>query len=127
MPLPPRVSDLTGFDLLLSVARLGSLGPAAADHGISQPAVPARIRHLEGQLGLAHQPNARNLRKRNRRAFPLYACSRGARDCGGRRVQVWAAGNGRRGGSSRIVDAFADLQPDPRLRFNVSRGFRPPS
>ena len=53
MPLPPRVSDLTGFDLLLSVARLGSLGRAAAEHGISQPAASARIRHLEGQLGLA--------------------------------------------------------------------------
>ena len=38
MPLPPRVSDLTGFDLLLSVARLGSLGRAAAEHGVSQPA-----------------------------------------------------------------------------------------
>ena len=53
MPLPPRVSDLTGYDLLLSVARLGSLGRAAAEHGISQPAASARIRHLEGQLGLA--------------------------------------------------------------------------
>ena len=53
MPLPPRVSDLTGFDLLLSVARLGSLGRAAAEHGISQPAASARIRHLEGRLGLA--------------------------------------------------------------------------
>ena len=53
MPLPPRVSDLTGFDLLLSVARLGSLGRAAAEHGISQPAASARMRQLEGRLGLA--------------------------------------------------------------------------
>jgi DNA-binding transcriptional LysR family regulator len=53
MTLPPRVSDLTGFDLLLSVARLGSLGRAAAEHGISQPAASARMRQLEGQLGLA--------------------------------------------------------------------------
>src|SRR5579862_7838228 len=53
MPLPSRVSDLVGFDLLLSVARLGSLGRAAADHGISQPAASARVRLLEGQLGLA--------------------------------------------------------------------------
>src|ERR1700741_4378299 len=53
MPLPPRVSDLTGFDLLLSVARVGSLGRAAAEHGISQPAASARMRQLEGQLGLA--------------------------------------------------------------------------
>ena len=53
MPLPSRVSDLTGFDLLLSVARTGSIGRAAAEHGISQPAASARVRLLEGQLGLA--------------------------------------------------------------------------
>jgi DNA-binding transcriptional LysR family regulator len=53
MTLPSRVSDLTGFDLLLSVARLGSLGRAASEHGISQPAASARMRQLEGQLGLA--------------------------------------------------------------------------
>ena len=47
------MSDLTGFDLLLTVARLGSLGRAAAEHGISQPAASARMRQLEGQLRLA--------------------------------------------------------------------------
>jgi len=53
MPLPSRVSDLTGFDLLLSVTRTGSIGRAAAEHGISQPAASARMRLLEDQLGLA--------------------------------------------------------------------------
>ena len=53
MPLPARVSDLTGFDLLLSVARTGSIGRAAAEHGVSQPAASARMRLLEAQLGLA--------------------------------------------------------------------------
>src|SRR6201995_2562284 len=53
MPLSPRVSDLTGLDLLLSVARTGSIGRAAAEHGISQPAASARMRQLEGHLGLA--------------------------------------------------------------------------
>jgi len=52
MALPSRVSDLMPFDLLLSVARLGSLGLAAAEHGISQPAASTRIRRLERQLGL---------------------------------------------------------------------------
>ena len=47
MPLPSRVSDLTGFDLLLSVARLGSLGRAAAEHGTSQPAASTRMRLLD--------------------------------------------------------------------------------
>lgn len=52
MPLPPQVTDLTGFDLLLSVARLGSVGRAAAAHRISQPAASARLRELERRLGV---------------------------------------------------------------------------
>src|ERR1700758_4112451 len=53
MSLSDRVSDLMPFDLLLSVARLGSLGLAAAEHGISQPAASTRIRRVERQLGLS--------------------------------------------------------------------------
>src|SRR6201996_5071265 len=52
MTLPSRVSDLTPFDLLLTVARTGSLGRAAAEHGISQPAASTRIRQLEARLRL---------------------------------------------------------------------------
>ncbi|MET7803903.1 LysR family transcriptional regulator [Micromonospora chersina] len=52
MPLPPQVTDLSSLDLLLSVARLGSIGQAAAEHRISQPAASARLRHLERRLGL---------------------------------------------------------------------------
>jgi DNA-binding transcriptional LysR family regulator len=52
MALPGRVSDLMPFDLLLSVARLGSLGLAAGEHGISQPAASTRVRRLERQLGV---------------------------------------------------------------------------
>jgi DNA-binding transcriptional LysR family regulator len=52
MPLPNRVSDLMAYDLLLSVARLGSVGAAARAHGISQPAASARMTRLERQLGM---------------------------------------------------------------------------
>ncbi|GAA2595273.1 LysR family transcriptional regulator [Winogradskya consettensis] len=52
MPLPPVFADLTAFELLLSVARLGSVGRAAAAHTISQPAASARLRELERRLGL---------------------------------------------------------------------------
>jgi DNA-binding transcriptional LysR family regulator len=52
MTLPERVADLMPFDLLLSVARLGSLGLAAQAHGISQPAASTRIRRLERRLGV---------------------------------------------------------------------------
>lgn len=53
MPLSARVPELGALDLFLSVARLGSLGRAAREHGISQPAAGSRIRHLEQLLGLS--------------------------------------------------------------------------
>lgn len=53
MPLSPRVPELGALDVLLSVARLGSLGRAAREHGITQPAVSSRIRRMEGLLGVA--------------------------------------------------------------------------
>ncbi len=50
--LSPRVADLVPYDLLVSVATLGSMGRAAVAHGVSQAAVSARIRSLESALGL---------------------------------------------------------------------------
>jgi DNA-binding transcriptional LysR family regulator len=50
--LPPATPGLTALDLLDSVAELGSLGQAAARHGMSQPAVSMRMRQLEKLLGL---------------------------------------------------------------------------
>jgi len=51
--LSSRVPEIGALDLLLSVARLGSLGRAAQAHGISQPAAGSRIRHLAGLLGVS--------------------------------------------------------------------------
>lgn len=48
-----RVPDLDALQLLLRVAGTGSLGRAAAEHGISQPAVSARIRSIERLVGFA--------------------------------------------------------------------------
>lgn len=53
VPLSFRVPDITALDLLLSVARLGSLGQAAREHGITQPAAASRIRNLERLVGVA--------------------------------------------------------------------------
>ena len=53
MPLPSRVADLAGFDLLLSVAELGSIGRAAKAHGMSQPSASERLRTLEARVGVA--------------------------------------------------------------------------
>ncbi|PWJ54311.1 DNA-binding transcriptional regulator, LysR family [Quadrisphaera granulorum] len=47
-----RVPDLDSLQLLLRVAATGSLGRAAAEHGISQPAVSARIRTVEHLVGV---------------------------------------------------------------------------
>ncbi|MFG3549720.1 LysR family transcriptional regulator [Streptomyces sp. NPDC047725] len=41
------------MELLLAVARLGSLGGAARELGISQPAASSRIRSMERRLGVA--------------------------------------------------------------------------
>lgn len=43
---------MASLDLLLSVARSGSLGAAAREHRISQQAASERIRRLEGLLGV---------------------------------------------------------------------------
>ncbi|MFI7385676.1 LysR family transcriptional regulator [Streptomyces sp. NPDC049813] len=51
--LAHRVPELGALELLLAVARLGSLGGAARELGITQPAASSRIRSMERQLGLA--------------------------------------------------------------------------
>jgi molybdate transport repressor ModE-like protein len=48
-----RVPDLGALELLLAVARVGSLGGAARELGITQPAASSRIRSMERQLGVA--------------------------------------------------------------------------
>ncbi|MFI1017152.1 LysR family transcriptional regulator [Streptomyces sp. NPDC020965] len=52
-PLAHRVPDLGALELLIAVARHGSLGRAARDLGISQPAASGRISSMERRLGLA--------------------------------------------------------------------------
>ncbi|MEU0395209.1 LysR family transcriptional regulator [Streptomyces sp. NPDC006208] len=53
VPLNHRVPDLGALELLLAVARHGSLGRAAREVGITQPAASSRIRSMERQLGVA--------------------------------------------------------------------------
>jgi DNA-binding transcriptional LysR family regulator len=50
--LPPWTPDLPALDLLVSVGKLGSVGKAAAAHGISQPSASARLSRLERRLGV---------------------------------------------------------------------------
>src|SRR5262249_556001 len=53
MALSPHVPDLAALEVLLSVARTGSLNSAAREAGVSQQAVSARIRAMEAQTGIA--------------------------------------------------------------------------
>ncbi len=54
-PAPPArtVPDLDSLALLLEIAQEGSLGRAAVLHGVSQPAVTARLRSMERLVGVA--------------------------------------------------------------------------
>ncbi|MET9852054.1 LysR family transcriptional regulator [Streptomyces sp. NPDC006450] len=53
LPLAHRVPDLGAMELLLAVARTGSLSAAARRLGITQPAASSRIRAMETRLGVA--------------------------------------------------------------------------
>ncbi|HEX5511236.1 MAG TPA: LysR family transcriptional regulator [Actinomycetales bacterium] len=64
MPFSGDVPDLRSLDLLVSVARLGGLGRAARDRGITQPAASLRMQQLERRLGvplLDRSPNGTKL------------------------------------------------------------------
>lgn len=47
-----KLPELSALELFVTVAETGSLGQAAARHGISQPSASARIRSLEHHLGI---------------------------------------------------------------------------
>ncbi|MEV0780873.1 LysR family transcriptional regulator [Streptomyces sp. NPDC050428] len=51
--LARRVPELGALELLIAVARHGSMGGAARELGISQPAASSRIRSVERQLGVS--------------------------------------------------------------------------
>jgi molybdate transport repressor ModE-like protein len=52
MALSARMPELAAWEVLLSVARTGSLNAAARDIGVTQQAVSARIRSIEAQTGV---------------------------------------------------------------------------
>jgi DNA-binding transcriptional LysR family regulator len=52
MPLSGHVPDLAAIEVLLAVAHAGSLNAAAAEIGVSQQAVSARVRSIEAQTGV---------------------------------------------------------------------------
>jgi molybdate transport repressor ModE-like protein len=53
VPLSAHVPDLSALEVLIGVARTGSLNSAAREAGVSQQAVSARIRAMEARTGVA--------------------------------------------------------------------------
>lgn len=53
MLLSPRVPPIAALEVLLAIARTGSLNLAAQEVGVSQQAVSSRIRSLEAQTGVS--------------------------------------------------------------------------
>jgi molybdate transport repressor ModE-like protein len=88
MALSARVPDLAALEVLLSVARTGSLGRAAQEAGVSQQAVSARIRAMEAQTGVT-------LVQRTARGSSLTA--------GGAVIAQWAA---------RVLDVAGELDAE---------------
>ncbi|BBX36576.1 LysR family transcriptional regulator [Mycolicibacterium mageritense DSM 44476 = CIP 104973] len=52
MPLSPRMPELAAFEVLLAIARTGSLGAAGRELGLTQQAVSSRLASLESQTGV---------------------------------------------------------------------------
>ncbi|MGV0750503.1 LysR family transcriptional regulator [Mycolicibacter minnesotensis] len=52
MALSPRMPDLSAFEMLVAIARTGSLGAAGRELGLTQQAVSARLTAMEAQTGV---------------------------------------------------------------------------
>ncbi|MEW2480553.1 LysR family transcriptional regulator [Mycobacterium sp. NPDC049093] len=52
MPLSPRMPELAAFEVLLAIARAGSIGAAGRELGLTQQAVSARLASIESQTGV---------------------------------------------------------------------------
>ncbi len=103
MPLSSHIPELSALEVLLTVARTGSLNSAAREIGVSQQAVSARIRSIESQTGVT-------LLTRSARGSSLTP--------GGVVIAEWAA---------RLLDVAAELDAgiaalrhDRRHRLRVS-------
>jgi len=103
MPLPSWTPDIATLDLLASVAELGSVGRAAALHGISQPSASARLDRLETELGTT-------LLVRTSRGSSLTA--------NGEAVVAWAKDV--LDAARTLTDGVATLRGDQRARLRVA-------
>jgi molybdate transport repressor ModE-like protein len=103
MPLSAHVPDLAALELLLTVARTGSLNSAARELGVTQQAVSARVRAMERQTGVT-------LITRTARGSSLTAEGVTVAEWGARLLEV----------AARLDAGIAALRQDHRSRLRVS-------
>jgi molybdate transport repressor ModE-like protein len=103
MALSPHVPDLDALELLLEVARTGSLNAAARHVGISQQAASARIRGMEGQTGVM-------LLRRTPRGSQLTGEGAVVAEWAGRLLDI----------AAEMETGLAALRQDRRTRLRVS-------
>ena len=103
MALSPHVPDLDALELLLEVARTGSLNAAARHVGISQQAASARIRGMEGQTGVI-------LLRRTPRGSQLTGEGAVVAEWAGRLLDI----------AAEMETGLAALRRDRRTRLRVS-------
>jgi molybdate transport repressor ModE-like protein len=101
--LSSHVPDLAALEVLLSVARTGSLNSAAREAGVSQQAVSARIRAMEAQTGVA-------LVHRTPRGSRLTAEGAVIAECAARVLDV----------AAELDAGIAALRHDRRSRLRIS-------
>jgi molybdate transport repressor ModE-like protein len=101
--LSSHVPDLAALEVLLSVARTGSLNSAAREAGVSQQAVSARIRAMEAQTGVA-------LVHRTPRGSRLTAEGAVIAECAARLLDV----------AAELDAGIAALRHDRRSRLRIS-------
>lgn len=103
MPLSARMPDLAALEVLLAIARTGSLSAAAREIGLTQQAVSARVNSMEAQTGV-------RLVTRTRRGSTLTSAGAVAAQWSDRLLEM-----------AHQVDAgLATLRADTRSRVRVS-------
>ncbi len=103
---PGAQVDLVELELLVDVAETGSLGQAAARHGLSQPAVSMRMTSLERSLGL-------RLLRRDPSGTRLTPAG----------VEILAAARGVLGAAARLAALSDRLRAESDNRLRVAASF----
>ena len=100
------VPDLDSLALLLEIAQVGSLGRAAVRHGLSQPAVTARVRSMERLVGVTLVERSPSGSRLTAEGALVADWARGVLDA----AEVFAAG-------------IASLRADASTRLRVAASF----